>query len=102
MIKLRQISSRLRFHSAFAYNVLTEGTRTKISLASEMIFAEEAEQFLNRVGYSDIGGLGEQLSQIRELVELPLRHPKLFSSIGIRTHSLIFVPIHSHIFLLRF
>ena len=47
-----------------------EGTRTKLSLASEMISADEAEEFLNRIGYSDIGGLGDQLAQIRELVEL--------------------------------
>jgi transitional endoplasmic reticulum ATPase len=36
------------------------------------------------VGYDDIGGCRKQMAQIRELVELPLRHPQLFKSIGIK------------------
>lgn len=56
--------------------------------------AEEAN--LNDVGYDDLGGCRKQLAQvsglfvmiadvqIRELVELPLRHPQLFKAIGIK------------------
>ncbi|OCF54047.1 transitional endoplasmic reticulum ATPase [Kwoniella mangroviensis CBS 10435] len=44
--------------------------------------AEEAN--LNAVGYDDLGGCRKQLAQIRELVELPLRHPQLFKAIGIK------------------
>ncbi|KAJ7257011.1 hypothetical protein C8J57DRAFT_1649139 [Mycena rebaudengoi] len=36
------------------------------------------------VGYDDIGGCRKQMAQIRELVKLPLRHPQLFKSIGIK------------------
>ncbi|KAL7719041.1 Cell division control protein 48 [Entamoeba marina] len=36
------------------------------------------------VGYDDIGGCRRQLGQIREMVELPLRHPQLFHAIGIK------------------
>ena len=36
------------------------------------------------MGYDDIGGCRKQMAQIRELVELPLRHPQLFKSIGIK------------------
>ena len=36
------------------------------------------------VGYDDIGGCRKQMAQIREMVELPLRHPGLFKSIGIK------------------
>eukprot|EP00835_Amoeboradix_gromovi_P003820 NODE_268_length_12243_cov_0.338109.p2 type:complete len:742 gc:universal NODE_268_length_12243_cov_0.338109:10808-8583(-) len=36
------------------------------------------------VGYDDIGGCRKQLAHIRELVELPLRHPLLFKTIGIK------------------
>jgi transitional endoplasmic reticulum ATPase len=39
---------------------------------------------LNDDGYDDIGGCRKQIAQIRELVELPLRHPQLFKSIGIK------------------
>jgi len=38
---------------------------------------------LNELGYDDIGGCRKQLAAIRELVELPLRHPEVFSSVGI-------------------
>jgi transitional endoplasmic reticulum ATPase len=36
------------------------------------------------VGYDDIGGCRKQMAQICELVELPLCHPQLFKSIGIK------------------
>jgi transitional endoplasmic reticulum ATPase len=38
----------------------------------------------SEVGYDDIGGVRKQMAQIRELVELPLRHPQLFKAIGIK------------------
>jgi len=40
------------------------------------------ESKLQRTGYADVGGLSDQIVQIREMVELPLRHPKLFKAIG--------------------
>jgi len=36
-----------------------------------------------KVTYEDIGGLHEVIAKIRELVELPLRHPELFQRLGI-------------------
>ena len=36
-----------------------------------------------RVTYEDIGGLKEEVQRIREMVELPLRHPELFQRLGI-------------------
>lgn len=45
---------------------------------------EDEEGNLADVGYDDIGGCRKQMAQIRELVELPLRHPQLFKSIGIK------------------
>ncbi|CAN4086006.1 unnamed protein product [Withania somnifera] len=44
----------------------------------------EDEERLNEVGYDDVGGMRKQMAQIRELVELPLRHPQLFKSIGVK------------------
>ncbi|AUX09003.1 AAA family ATPase, CDC48 subfamily [Halalkaliarchaeum desulfuricum] len=35
------------------------------------------------VTYEDIGGLDEELEQVREMIELPMRHPELFSTLGI-------------------
>lgn len=45
---------------------------------------EDEESNLNGVGHDDIGGCRKQMAQIRELVELPLRHPQRFKSIGIK------------------
>lgn len=44
----------------------------------------EEEDRLDDVGYDDIGGVRKQLAQIRESIELPLRHPKLFKNLGIK------------------
>jgi transitional endoplasmic reticulum ATPase len=44
----------------------------------------EEDQRLCDVGYEDVGGVRKQVAQIRELVELPLRHPQLFKSIGVK------------------
>ncbi|KAI3853145.1 hypothetical protein MKX03_004390 [Papaver bracteatum] len=38
----------------------------------------------HKVGYHDVGGVRQQMAQIRELVELPLRHPQLFKEIGVK------------------
>jgi transitional endoplasmic reticulum ATPase len=35
------------------------------------------------VSYADIGGLGKEVARVREMVELPLRHPQLFTQLGI-------------------
>lgn len=57
---------------------------TIIHCEGEPINREDEENNLNEVGYDDIGGCKKQMAQIRELVELPLRHPQLFKSIGIK------------------
>ncbi|TYI90906.1 hypothetical protein E1A91_D03G154900v1 [Gossypium mustelinum] len=44
----------------------------------------EDEDRLDKVSYDDVGGIRKQMTQIRELVELPLRHPQLFKSIGVK------------------
>lgn len=46
--------------------------------------SREDEDKLDDVGYDDIGGCRKQMVQIRELVELPLRHPALFKNIGVK------------------
>merc|ERR1711939_840316 len=44
----------------------------------------EDEEKLDDVGYDDIGGCRKALALIREMVELPLRHPALFKNLGIK------------------
>ena len=36
-----------------------------------------------RISYEDIGGLGNQIQRVREMMELPLRYPQLFEKLGV-------------------
>ena len=56
---------------------------TEIFCEGEPINREDEER-LDEVGYDDVGGVRKQMAQIRELVELPLRHPQLFKTIGVK------------------
>jgi transitional endoplasmic reticulum ATPase len=53
---------------------------TEISIMSEPVPEMEMP---SRTTYEDIGGLGEEIRRIREMVELPLRHPEIFQRLGI-------------------
>jgi len=64
------------------YCIVTK--ETLIFCEGEPIKREDVESTLNEVGYDDIGGCRKQLAQIREWVELPLRHPQLFQNIGVK------------------
>ncbi|CAF3288172.1 unnamed protein product [Rotaria socialis] len=57
---------------------------TTIHCEGDPIKREEEEASLNEIGYDDIGGVRKQLAQIKEMVELPLRHPQLFKTIGVK------------------
>merc|ERR1712110_337263 len=57
---------------------------TVIHHEGDPIRREDVEDQLSEVGYDDIGGARKQMAQIREMVELPLRHPGLFKAIGVK------------------
>ena len=40
-------------------------------------------QDASSITYEDIGGLGDAVSRVREMIELPLRHPELFKRLGV-------------------
>lgn len=44
----------------------------------------EDEESVDDIGYEDIGGCRRQMAQIREMIELPLRHPALFKTLGVK------------------
>ncbi|GLT56820.1 hypothetical protein SLA2020_298360 [Shorea laevis] len=56
---------------------------TEIFCEGEPVRREDEDR-LDEVGYDDVGGVRKQMAQIRELVELPLTHPQLFKSIGVK------------------
>ena len=59
----------------------------RITEETEVELKPEAVEIEEKVGptltYEDIGGLGEAINKIREMVELPMRHPELFTKLGI-------------------
>ena len=58
----------------------------KISPTSEIQILSEPVpemEMPRRTTYEDIGGLNEEIRRIREMVELPLRHPEIFQRLGI-------------------
>jgi transitional endoplasmic reticulum ATPase len=56
---------------------------TVIHCEGEPIKREDDDK-MGDVGYDDIGGVRRQLAQIREMIELPLRHPLLFKTLGVK------------------
>jgi transitional endoplasmic reticulum ATPase len=60
---------------------------TKISDYTDVI-VEEGQSKLKNVGipaiaYEDIGGLRDEVQKVREMIELPMKHPELFERLGI-------------------
>jgi transitional endoplasmic reticulum ATPase len=55
---------------------------TEIVLNPEAIELEKEERVPD-ISYEDIGGLEEEIKKIREMVELPLKHPEVFEKLGI-------------------
>jgi len=51
------------------------------------ILSEASTDKRTRITYEEIGGLGDTVKAMREIVELPLRHPELFSRLGVEPHS---------------
>jgi len=60
------------------------GPRTKIVVKDTPRKQPQAKsQRGNQITYDDVGGLDEELKRIREMIELPLKHPELFERLGI-------------------
>jgi transitional endoplasmic reticulum ATPase len=65
-----------------------EGTVALVGPDTEIIWdghpiQRNEDSRVSEVGYDDVGGCRSQLASIRELVELPLRHPEVFTALGI-------------------
>src|SRR5260370_3765014 len=58
--------------------IVTEGT--------EVLVGEEVKEpirDIRKISYEDIGGLRPVIQKVREMIELPLRHPELFERLGV-------------------
>ena len=59
--------------------VITEDTEIEVSPKA----IEVKEERVPEVTYEDIGGLSDAIKKIREMVELPIKHPEIFNRLGI-------------------
>lgn len=69
-------------------NFSPKAPAVRIHLDTQIVLSEKSHKELvqleeSRVTYEDIGGLEEEIQKIREMIELPIRHPELFKRIGI-------------------
>src|SRR5574341_2497350 len=72
----------------FKINKITPKTVAKIDRSTTLsILTEASTDRKLRVTYEEVGGLKEEIRAMKEIVELPLRHPELFSRLGIEPHS---------------
>lgn len=62
------------------YVVVTD--RTDIRISDDSSESQEDDTSLDVV-YEDIGGLDEELDKVREMIEIPMRHPELFNRLGV-------------------
>jgi transitional endoplasmic reticulum ATPase len=59
--------------------IITENT--EVILSSKAV--ETTEETMPEVTYEDIGGLTDEVKKIREMVEVPLKHPEVFERLGV-------------------
>ena len=72
----------------FKINKVSPKSVVKIDRSTVLNILSETEVDKKiRVTYEEVGGLGTEIKAMREIVELPLRHPELFSTLGIEPHS---------------
>ena len=58
--------------------IVNEQTKFKLGSMTKAI-----DQSIPRITYDDLGGLKNEVQKIREMVELPMRHPELFEKLGV-------------------
>ena len=58
--------------------IVSESTEFKLGA-----MAKAMDKSVPRITYDDLGGLKKEVQKIREMVELPMRHPELFEKLGV-------------------
>jgi transitional endoplasmic reticulum ATPase len=72
---------RLSVVSTSPKGIVHIDANTEVELRGE--YEEPKDSRRADVTYDDIGGMGETIDQLREMVELPLRYPELFERLGV-------------------
>jgi transitional endoplasmic reticulum ATPase len=63
--------------------IITPSTKITVSEESAKAVQVSKEGGAPSITYEDIGGLGNAVGRVREMIELPLRHPELFKRLGV-------------------
>ena len=71
---------RLTVVSTVPKGIVHIDENTEVELREEF---EEARGSRADINYDDVGGMGDTIRQLREMVELPLRYPELFTRLGV-------------------
>ena len=78
------------FAEALPFAVLSTTPKgiVKVTLETDIVIKDEPleSEDVGQTGgitYEDVGGIGQQLLKVREMIELPLKHPELFRRLGI-------------------
>lgn len=77
------------FGSALPFAIINTNPSDIVSISEETVIKvkEEAAQQMEpegpRVSYEDIGGLKDELERVKEMIQLPIKHPKIFNRLGI-------------------
>jgi len=83
-----QIEIKIGYGNVIIFTVISTTPRNivVVDASTELDIKEkpsEIEPARERIRYEDIGGLNNAITKIREMVELPLKHPEIFSKLGI-------------------
>ncbi len=76
------------FGSKLIFNIVAMAPNADavvVTKRTEFVISERGEALRNvpQITYEDIGGLKDEIQKVREMIELPLRHPELFERLGI-------------------
>ncbi|MFL6316669.1 MAG: CDC48 family AAA ATPase [Nitrososphaeraceae archaeon] len=63
--------------------IINDSTKITVSEESAKAVQISGEGGAPSITYEDIGGLGDAVGRVREMIELPLRHPELFKRLGV-------------------
>ena len=75
-------SMAFKVGKAVPNTVIRIGESTALSISDET-----AADGRSHITYEEVGGLDQEMKAMREIVELPLRHPELFARLGVEAHS---------------
>ncbi|MEM3160784.1 MAG: CDC48 family AAA ATPase [Nitrososphaera sp.] len=76
---------RLTFQVVSTVPATTADSAVMVNQKTVFVIGEkgEAAHGVPRVSYEEIGGLKDEIQKVREMIELPLRHPEIFEKLGI-------------------